>query len=210
MGFAAHEGLLSLDEKLTEAFAEDLPKEVDENLKKATVRDLLTMCLGQKEGSLMGEQRPLYAEDDWVKLSLSLPFVYEPGTHFVYNNVGPYLAGILVQRRSGCDLVSYLTPRLFKHLGIKRPTWETDPLGNSFGAGGLFLTLSELHKFGLFYLNKGKWNGKQLLSEKWIEESTRASDVDYYAYLFWRGEYNSYRADGKYSQLSIVLRTKTQ
>ena len=202
VGFAVQEGLLSLDEKLTEAFAEDLPKEVDENLKKATVRDLLTMCLGQKEGSLMGEQRPLYAEDDWVKLSLSLPFVYEPGTHFVYNNVGPYLAGILVQRRSGCDLVSYLTPRLFKHLGIKRPTWETDPLGNSFGAGGLFLTLSELHKFGLFYLNKGKWNGKQLLSEKWIEESTRASDVDYYAYLFWRGEYNSYRADGKYSQLS--------
>ena len=114
VGFAVQEGLLSLDEKLTEAFAEDLPKEVDENLKKATVRDLLTMCLGQKEGSLMGEQRPLYAEDDWVKLSLSLPFVYEPGTHFVYNNVGPYLAGILVQRRSGCDLVSYLTPRLFK------------------------------------------------------------------------------------------------
>ena len=92
VGFAVQEGLLSLDEKLTEAFAEDLPKEVDENLKKATVRDLLTMCLGQKEGSLMGEQRPLYAEDDWVKLSLSLPFVYEPGTHFVYNNVGPYLA----------------------------------------------------------------------------------------------------------------------
>ena len=93
----AQEGLLSLDEKLTEAFAEDLPKEVDENLKKATVRDLLTMCLGQEKGNLMGEQRPLYAEDDWVKLSLSLPFVYEPGTHFVYNNVGPYLAGILVQ-----------------------------------------------------------------------------------------------------------------
>ena len=74
---------------------------------------------------------------------------------------------------------------------------ETDPLGNSFGAGGLFLTLSELHKFGLFYLNKGKWNGKQILSEKWIEESTKAADVGYYGYLFWRGEYNSFRADGK-------------
>ena len=66
-----------------------------------------------------------------------------------------------------------LTPRLFSKLGIKRPTWETDPLGNSFGAGGLFLTLSELHKIGLFYLNKGKWNGKQILSEKWIAESTK-------------------------------------
>ena len=86
--------------------------------------------------------------------------------------------------------------------------WETDPLGNSFGAGGLFLTLSELHNFGLFYLNKGKWNGKQILSEEWIEESTKPSDTDYYGYLFWRGEYNSFRADGKYSQLSVVIPDK--
>ncbi|MDD6616500.1 MAG: serine hydrolase [Lachnospiraceae bacterium] len=208
VGFAVQEGLISLDEKLTEAFSEDLPEVVDNNLKTATVRDLLTMCLGQEQGHLMGEQRPLYKEDDWVKMALAIPFKYKPGTHFVYNNVGPYLAGILVQRRSGCDLVSYLTPRLFSHLEIKRPTWETDPLGNSFGAGGLFLTLSELHKFGLFYLNKGRWNGRQLLSEKWIEESTKASDTDQYAYLFWRGEHNSFRADGKYSQISMVLPDK--
>lgn len=206
VGFAVQEGLLSLDEKLTDVFAEDLPQNPSENLKKATVRDLLTMHLGQKEGSLMGVQRPLYEEDNWVKLSLSIPFEYEPGTHFVYNNVGPYLAGMLVQRRAGCDLISYLTPRLFSHLGIKRPTWEMDPLGNSFGAGGLFLTLSEMHKLGLFYLNKGAWNGKQLLSAEWIEESTRQYAPDApYAYLFWRGKYNSFRADGKYGQFSIVL-----
>lgn len=208
VGFAIQEGLLSLDEKLTDAFPKDLPSQVSDNLKKATVRDLLTMCLGQESSSLMGDQRPLYEEDDWVKLSLAIPFVYEPGTRFVYNNVGPYLAGVLVQRRAGCDLVSYLTPRLFSHLGIKRPTWESDPLGNTFGAGGLFLTLTELHKFGLFYLNKGKWNGKQLLNEKWIEESTKQQVDAPYGYLFWRGEYNSYRADGKYSQLSIVLPDK--
>lgn len=208
VGFAIQEGLLSLDEKLTDAFPKDLPEHVNENLKKATVRDLLTMCLGQEHSSLMGDQRPLYEEDDWVKLSLAIPFIYEPGTHFVYNNVGPYLAGVLVQRRAGCDLVSYLTPRLFSHLGIKRPTWEIDPLGNTFGAGGLFLTLTELHKFGLFYLNKGKWNGKQLLNENWITESTKQQVDAPYGYLFWRGEYNSYRADGKYSQLSIVLPDK--
>ena len=148
------------------------------------------MCLGQEQGSLMGEQRPLYQEDDWVKMSLAIPFQYKPGTHFVYNNVGPYLAGILVQRRSGCDLVSYLTPRLFKHLGIKRPTWETDPLGNSFGAGGLFLTLSELHKFGLFYLNKGKWNGKQILSEKWIESVFQQHPIQTIMVIF-SGEENT-------------------
>ena len=80
------------------------------------------MCFGLEKGSLMGEQRPFYEEDNWVKISLTIPFKYNPGTHFVYNNVGPYLAGILVQRRFGCDLVSYLTPRLFSKLGIKRPT----------------------------------------------------------------------------------------
>ena len=52
------------------------------------------------------------------------------------------------------------------------------------------------------------WEGRQLLSEKWIEESTKASDTDYYGYLFWRGEYNSYRADGKYSQISMILPDK--
>lgn len=208
VGFAVKEGLLSLDEKLVDAFIQDLPEKVSENLAKATVRDLLTMCLGQKEGHLMGGQRPLYEEDDWVKLSLAIPFEYEPGTHFVYNNVGPYLAGVLVQRRAGCDLVSYLTPRLFLPLGIKRPTWESDPMGNTFGAGGLFLTLSELHKFGLFCLQKGSWNGKRLLPASWMEESTKAQAVDYYGYLFWRGDKNSYRADGKYSQLSIIFEEK--
>ncbi len=205
VGFAWQEGLLSLDEKLTDAFPDDLPEHISENLKKATVRDLLTMRLGQAEAHLMGGQRPKYKEEDWVKMSLAIPFEYEPDTHFVYNNVGPYLAGILVQRRSGCDLVSYLMPRLFSHMGIHLPTWEIDPRGNSFGAGGLFLNLEEIHKLGLFYLNKGVWNGKQLLSKEWIEESTRQQGEDPYAYLFWRGEYNSFRADGKYGQYSIVL-----
>lgn len=208
VGFAVQEGLLSIDERLTEAFAEDMPEVISENLARATVRDLLTMRLGQEKGALMGGQRPFYREDDWVKMSFKIPFIYEPDTHFVYNNVGPYLAGVLVQRRAGCDLVSYLTPRLFRHLGIKRPTWETDPLGNSFGAGGLFLTLSELHEFGLFYLHKGKCGGRQLLSEAWIDESTKQQGDAPYGYLFWRGEYNSFRADGKYSQLAMILPDK--
>lgn len=205
VGFAVQEGLLSLDEKLVDAFPEDLPDTVSENLAKATVRDLLTMSLGEERPQLMAEQRVTCPEDDWVKMSLAFPLPHEPGTHFLYSNVGPYLAGVLVQRRSGCDLASYLTPRLFSHLGIRKPTWEMDPLGYSFGAGGLFLSLSELHKFGLFYLNKGKWNGRQLLSPAWIDESTSQQGAGPYGYLFWRGKYNSYRADGKYCQYSMVF-----
>ena len=211
VGFAVQEGLLSLEERLVDAFAQDLPETVSENLERATVRDLLTMCLGQARGELMGAQRPLYQERDWVKLALSFPFTDAPNTKFVYNNVGPYLAGMLVQRRSGCDLVSYLTPRLFEHLGITRPTWETDPLGHTFGAGGLFLTLSELHTFGQFYLQNGRWKGRQLLDAAWVKART-SKQVDNgaygYGYLFWGGEQGTFRADGKYGQLSILCREK--
>lgn len=205
VGIAIREGLLSLDERLTDAFAADLPDEVSENLRRATVRDLLTMCLGQSRPMLMGSQRPLYAEDDWVRLALSAPFDYMPGTRFVYNNVGPYLAGILVQRRAGCDLAAYLTPRLFKPLGIRRPTWESDPMGNTFGAGGLFLTLSEFHRFGLLYLNGGNWDGRQLVSAEWVRESGSRQSASDYGYLFWLGEHGSYRADGKYGQMSMIF-----
>jgi len=214
VGIAVREGLVSLDEKLVEAFSKDLPGEVNEYLEQATVRDLLTMCLGQEEAQLMGAQRPLYQEEDWVKMCLAFPFTCQPGTKFVYNNVGPYLAGVLVQRRAGCDLVSYLMPRLFRPLGIHRPTWETDPLGYTFGAGGLFLTLSELHKLGLLYLQDGMWDGRQLVPGEWVAESLKAQvptghAEDYgYGYLFWGGPQGSFRADGKYLQLSIILRDK--
>ena len=214
VGIAVKEGLLRLEERLVDAFSEDISENPNEFLQQATVRDLLTMCLGQQNAELMGGQRPFYQQKDWVRMSLAFPFTECPGKRFLYNNVGPYLAGILVQRRAGCDLVSYLTPRLFEPMGIPRPTWETDPAGNTFGAGGLFLTLSEMHKFGLLYLQKGDWNGKQLIPEKWVDESTRIQvltgrEEDYgYGYLFWGGPHGSFRADGKYSQISLILRDK--
>ena len=208
VGIAIREGLLSLEEKLTDVFEKKLPDKVDEHLEKAVVRDLLTMSLGQAKPQMMGAQRPLYDEDDWVKMSLAFPFSSDPGKEFLYSNVGPYLAGMLVQQRAGCDLVSYLMPRLFQHLGIGRPTWETDPLGNTFGAGGLYLTMSELHKFGLLYLQEGNWNGKQLVPIEWVKESTKPQADKQYGYLFWCGPHNTYRADGKYQQLSIIAPEK--
>ena len=208
VGIACREGLLDLEERLCDAFAGELPENPSENLQKATVRNLLTMCLGQKEAWLMGEQRPRMQEEDWVRFCLSRPFEAEPGTEFVYNNVGPYLAGILVQRRAGCDLVDYLMPRLFSPLGIRRTVWEVDPQGFTFGAGGLFLCVTELMRFGQLLLQEGNWNGKQLIPAEYVREASRVqveNGAEGYGYLFWRGPYDSFRADGKYGQLSIVL-----
>ena len=211
VGIACREGLLSLDEKLCDVFAEEIPDQPSENLQRALVRDLLTMCLGQKEGWLMGEQRPVMEEEDWVRFCLSRPFETEPGTTFVYNNAGPYLAGILVQRRAGCSLVDYLMPRLFAPLGIRRTVWEVDPQGFTFGAGGLFLCVTELMRFGQLLLQEGMWNGKQLIPAEYVREASRIqadNGAEGYGYLFWRGPYNSFRADGKYGQLAIVLPDK--
>lgn len=211
VGIAQKEGLLSIDELLTDAFKDDLPDEISPYLQKATVRDLLTMSLGQAKPFLMGENRPYYEEKDWIKLALKQEFDSFPGEKFLYNNSGPYLAGILVQRRSGTDLVHYLMPRLFEPMGISLPTWEVDPLGRTFGAGGLFLTLDELHKFSKLYLGGGVYGGKRLVPEDWVREASR-KQVDNgsygYGYLFWRGADNSYRADGKYGQFCIIYPDK--
>lgn len=211
VGIAASEGLLSIDEKLTDAFADDLPAEVSENLAKTRVRDLLTMSLGQEKSYLMGEDRALLGKENWVRYSLSRPFAYAPGEKFVYNNVGPYLAGVLVQRRAGCDLVQYLMPRLFQPLDIYRPTWEVDPMGYTFGAAGLMLTMDELHRFGLLTLQNGCWNGRQLIPADWVREATSVQIENGrhgYGYLFWGGPHGSFRADGKYGQYSIIMRDK--
>ncbi len=214
VGIAQKEGLLSIDEKLTDAFPDDLPDEIPLALAAATVRDLLTMSLGQEKPHLMGEQRPHYTEKDWVKLSLSLPFSHMLGEAFLYNNAGPYLAGILVQRRAGQTLTSYLEPRLLKPLGIRHTVWEEDPLGHTFGAGGLFICTEELHKFGQLYLQEGSWNGKQILPAEWVRESLSVQAAPNpnnpygYGYLFWGGPEGSFRADGKFCQLSIICRDK--
>ncbi len=211
VGIALREGLLSLDEKLVDIFPDKLPESPGENLCKATIQHLLTMTLGQEKAFLMGEDRPTYTDNDWVRLGLSLPFVYEPGTRFVYNNLGPYLAGLIIQNRCGCDLLSYLEPRLLFPMGIRRTVWEVDPQGRTFGSGGMMLCLREMHKLGLLYLHEGSWEGRQLLDPAWVRETAKKhvdNGQEGYGYLVWRGRENSYRIDGKFCQWSIVFPDK--
>lgn len=211
VGIAIKEGLFSLEDHVTDFFPEELPKEPSENLLKLTVRDLLTMCIGQNQSYLMGGTRLWVEESDWVKFVLRQPFAYRPGERFLYSNAGPYLAGILVQKKAGCSLVDYLMPRLFEPLGILRPAWEVDPMGRTFGAGGLFLCVSDMAKFGQLYLNGGVWNNKRILTEEWVRETAekQADNGKYgYGYLFWCGPYGSFLASGKYGQYSIIFGDK--
>ena len=215
--FAIQEGLFTLDDYVLDHFRQDAPEAVSENLKQMQLRHLITMSMGFESPMLMGAQRPKITEKDWVKYVLRAPVIHKPGTVFQYNNAGPYLLGILIQRITGMSLVDYLMPRLFEPLGIPRPQDEKDPLGNTFGAGGLQLNVSELAKLGLLYLQKGQWQGRQLIPASWVEEASRSFIISDqgdgeigtdYGYLFWIMPEGMFRADGKYGQYCIVVPKK--
>lgn len=217
VAFGVQEGLFSLEDAVLDHFRDDAPENPSENLKKMKLRHLITMSMGFESPMLMGAQRPRMTEKDWVRYVLRANVVHEPGTVFQYNNAGPYLLGILVQRKSGMSLIEYLTPRLFEPLGIEVPQCEKDPLGNTFGAGGLQLNVSEFAKLGLLYLQKGMWNGQRLLSEEWVKAASTpqilANEGDeeighHYGYLFWTMPDGMFRADGKYGQYCVVVPKK--
>ena len=215
--FAVQEGMFSLDDYVLDHFAADAPDAPSENLEKMKLRHLITMSMGFESPMLMGAMRPKMAEKDWVRFVLHANVVHVPGTVFQYNNAGPYLLGMLVQRKSGQSLRDYLTPRLFQPLGIEPPVFELDPLGNDFGAGGLQLSVSELLKLGILYLQKGAWEGCQLIPAEWVEQASSAqipanegdSEIGrHYGYLFWTMPDGMFRADGKYGQYCVVVPRK--
>ena len=107
-----------------------------------------------------------------VKAFLAHPVPHKPGTHFLYNMGASYTLSAIVQKVSGRRLLDYLGPRLFEPLGIEKATWETSPQGIDLGGSGLRVRTEDIAKLGQLYLQKGKWNGKQLLPSAWIETAT--------------------------------------
>jgi len=99
----------------------------------------------------------------WVKGFLAHPVPHKPGTHFRYNTPATYMLSAIVQKVTGQTVLEYLTPRLFEPLGIENPKWETSPQGISIGGYGLFLRTEDIAKFGQLYLQRGMWNGTQIL-----------------------------------------------
>lgn len=227
VGFAISEGLFSLDDKLTDLLSEFAPEEPQENLQKVTVKHLLTMNCGQ-------EIDPLYTLDrkdstlNWIRNFMVQPFVHEPGTWYAYNSTGTYLLSAMVQKKSGQRVIDYLKPRLFDPLHIQPDHWdEVD--GINAGGWGLYLKTEDLAKMGQLLLQKGVWNGEQILPEGWVEEASKAqvpsvpsgtrpdeaeekgltketSDwVQGYGYQMWRCRHNGFRADGAGGQYIIVL-----
>jgi hypothetical protein len=141
---------------------------------------------------------------------------------FLYNSAATYMCSAIVQKLTGQTVLDYLTPRLFAPLKISGMTWESCPMGINTGGWGLSIQPEGLAKFGQLYLQKGKWNGKQILPASWVEEATtfkiqqtapaKPSRPDAqndwlqgYGYQFWRCQHKAFRGDGAFGQFTIVM-----
>ena len=209
VGLAIAEGKLRLDDEVLKFFPDDAPKEPSNNLKAMRVSDLLRMSTGHQTEPARRADQP------WTKTFLAQPVPFKPGTHFLYNTSASYMLSAMVQKATAMTLLDYLRPRLFELLGIDHPTWEASPQGISAGGYGLSIRTEDIAKFGQLYLQKGKWQGKRLVPEAWIEAATARqtsngsspkSDWDQgYGYQFWRCRHGAYRGDGAFGQYCIVL-----
>ena len=210
VGMVVAEGKLSLDDEVLKFFPEDAPAEPSPNLRSMRVRDLLRMSSGNQT------EADFFTPGDatWVRRFLAHPVPFKPGTHFLYNSPATYMLSAIVQKVTGTPVLDYLRPRLFDPLGFENPTWVTSPQGVTAGAYGLSLRTEEIARFGQLYLQKGAWDGRQLLPTWWVEEATARqtsngsapkSDWDQgYGFQFWRSRHG-YRGDGAFGQFCIVV-----
>lgn len=210
VGLAVAEGRLSVQDAVISFFLDELPARVSENLAAMRVKHLLTMSTGHATEPIVD------GDDNWVRAFLAAPVEHAPGTHFLYNTSATHVLSAIVQKLTGQRLVEYLGPRLFEPLAIEGATWEQSPTGIDIGGYGLSLKTEDVAKFGQLYLQKGRWNDRQIVPESWVAEATgsrvsngdSATDSDWtqgYGYQFWRCRHGHYRGDGAFGQFCIVM-----
>ena len=230
VGLAISEGWLSLDEKIVDIFPEHCPENPSEFLKEITVEHLLTMSCGH---STDPTYRSWEVKDrSWIRFFMEHPVTHKPGTLFCYNSLGTYVLSAIVQKKTGEKIADYLYPRLFRPLGINNVNWSESYEGINTGGWGLYLKTEDLAKMGLMILQKGKFNGRQVIPSGWIEAASTAqvpcvpagmnsdeadklkkaaktSDwLQGYGYQMWRCRNNAFRADGANGQYIIVIPDK--
>lgn len=210
IGFAVQEDLLSLNDLVVSFFPDKNIGKPARYWNQMRIRDLLTMNTGHAE-----ERWPDATTEDWAQLFLESELDFLPGTHFKYNSMATYMLSAILQRATGENLVDYLDPRLFQPLDIPKPDWKTCPNGVNTGGWGLQVRTRDIASLGQFYLQKGAWQGVQLLDERWIEMATGKQvsngsnpESDWaqgYGFQFWQCRHGAYRGDGACGQFCIVM-----
>lgn len=208
IGMAVDEGFISLDETLASIFSDLIPVTQAYLLRGMNVRHLLIMS----SGSRFNEVNTVLT-DDWTGMFLQSIPKFEPGSSFNYNSLNSYILAAVLKRKTGKNVCEFLKPRLFDPMKIEEYAWETCPKGIEKGGWGLSLKLEDMAKLGLLYLQKGMWEGKQLISRNWVEMATakciatpNGECKNGYGYHIWMGmQPDSFQFNGAFGQYVIVM-----
>jgi CubicO group peptidase (beta-lactamase class C family) len=186
---ARQQGMIkNLDQRLFDFFPE-YSAYAEGKKKDITIRHLLTMTSGLKwhesYNDSLKKQDVSYAMD----YILRQPLVELPGSKFSYNSASSQLLAQIVEKATGTDIEKFTVTYLFEPLGINNFEWTKEKNGLISAWAGLRMRSRDMIKFGMLYLNNGKWNDRQIISGKFIDESMRThiySEEPYgYGYQFW-------------------------
>jgi CubicO group peptidase (beta-lactamase class C family) len=198
IGIAIDQGKIQLDQSMVSFFPDRTIANLDERKKSITVRHLVSNMNGFESGCFSADEATLdkmRSNKDWVQAALDRKVVHDPGTSFCYDSPGMHILSAILQEATGMTEKEFAQKYLFEPLGIKDVYWEPDPQGYSHGWGDLYLKPLDAAKLGYLWLNKGVWNGKQIVSTTWVEDSVKANThggMDYYGYGWWVSNDNYY------------------
>lgn len=212
-GMLVHEGKASVEDYVLSYFPEEAPDHPSEYLKQMKVRHLLSMSTGHHT-----EPR-IHNNPDFVKAFFAWPIDHEPGTYFCYNSCATHIISRIIHKITGQNFVEFLTERLFIPMGFGQIACSNNADGFPSGGGGMALTTEDMTRLAALYLQKGNWNGKQLVPKEWIDAATipqsdnsNGIHIDNfqdweagYGYQLWMNDNpHSYRFDGAFGQVALV------
>lgn len=211
VGIGEAEGLFRLRDRVLDFFPE-YQKIASPGSEKISIKHLLQMTSGH-----LTENFSQYNARDRAELFFLTEIKTEPGTRFFYEDLCSYMLGRIVEKVSGSTMLEYLKPRLFEKLKIENPQWHTCQLGHTSCSGGLYLTTEEFSRIGITLLQNGIYEGKEIVPSEYVQrthtelvDTTSKNDPETqggYGYQIWNCTLpNTYRADGMYGQLCVVLK----
>lgn len=200
-GIAIDKGLFRIDDQISKF----IPEWKNDPRGNITVKNLLEMKSGLACEGFFGIgpdcESEMWETDDWLEYILNIPLKHDPGLNWAYTSMEPELVGIIISRTSNLTLMEFAKQYLFQSLEIENYEWYKSPNGGGYAAGSFFMRPIDMQKIAQLVLDKGKWKGQQIVSEKWINESTNCqTDVEMSFTRFGRTE-NAKYATAKYGYL---------
>lgn len=201
IGIAIDEGFIQgVEQAVTDFYPEWA--EVNPGWEDVTLQHLLTMTGGfdwPEATTWNYSTMPMRETENWVDFVVGREFNQKPGTTFNYSTGASQLLAAIVQKATGQSVLDYAREKLFDPIGIGDVVWEPDPQGIHAGGRGIWMSARDLARYGLLYLNNGSWDGHQIVSEEYVQESTKPrikgwAHAGEYGYHWW---VSSALVDGK-------------